>query len=61
MKFVQIVVLLLMIVVAVNAEKVRWDENGNPIITKTNKPIKGCNQGGLESLGEDSNKTKDCS
>ena len=61
MKLVQIVLLLVMIVATINAEKVRWDENGKPIITKTNKPIKGCNQGGLESLGEDANKTKGCS
>ncbi len=57
MRFLPIVLLLTM-VVALNAAKVTWDKNGKPIIEKSDKPIKGCNQGGLETLGKDANKTK---
>lgn len=57
MKFLQIVLLLTM-VVALDAAKITWDKNGKPIIEKSNKPIKGCHQGGLETMGQDSNKTK---
>ncbi len=54
MRFLQIV-LLLSIVVGANAGKITWDKDGKPIMEKTDKPIRGCNQGGLETLGQDSN------
>ena len=57
MRFLQIV-LLLSVVVAVNAGKITWDANGKPIIAKSDKPVKGCNQGGLETMSKDANKTK---
>ncbi len=57
MRFLQIV-LLLTVVVAVHAGKITWDANGKPIIAKSNKPVKGCNQGGLETMSNDSNKSK---
>ncbi len=57
MRFLSIVLLLTM-VVALNAAKIKWDKNGKPIIEKSNKPIRGCNQGGLETLGKDANRTK---
>ena len=57
MRFLQIVVLLT-VVVSVNAGKITWDANGKPIIAKSNKPVKGCHQGGLETMSNDSNKTK---
>ena len=58
MRFLQIVLLLTMMVVALNAAKITWDKNGKPIIEKSNRPIKGCHQGGLETLSKDANKTK---
>ncbi len=57
MRFLPIVLLLTM-VVALDAAKITWDKDGKPIIEKSNKPIKGCNQGGLDTLSKDSNKTK---
>ena len=57
MRFIQIVLLLTM-VVAVNAGKITWDANGKPIIAKSNKPIKGCRQGSLETMSNDANKSK---
>ena len=57
MRFLQIV-LLFTVVVTLNAAKITWDKNGKPIIEKSQKPIKGCHQGGLETMGNDSNKTK---
>lgn len=57
MRFLQIV-LLLSIVVGANAGKIIWDKNGKPIMEKTDKPVRGCNQGGLETLGQDSNSSK---
>jgi len=58
MRFLQIVLLLTMVVV-LDAAKITWDKNGKPIIAKSEKPIKGCNQGGLETMSSDSNKTKE--
>ncbi len=57
MRFLQIVLLLTMVVV-LDAAKITWDKNGKPIIEKSNKPIRGCNQGGVETLSKDANKTK---
>ena len=57
MRFLQIVLLLTM-VVALDAAKITWDKNGKPIIEKSNKPIRGCHQGGLETMSHDTNKTK---
>ncbi len=57
MRFLQIV-LLLTVVVSVNAGKIVWGSNGKPIIAKSNKPVKGCHQGGLETMSNDANKTK---
>jgi len=60
MRLVQIV-FLLSIVVAANAGKITWDKDGKPIIAETNKPVKGCNQGGLEAIVKDKNSSKGCS
>ena len=57
MRFLQIV-LLLTVVVALNAGKITWDANGKPIIAKSNRPVKGCHQGRLETMSNDANKTK---
>ncbi len=57
MRFLQIVLLLTM-VVAVDAAKITWDKNGKPIIEKSEKPIRGCHQGGLETMSNDTNNTK---
>lgn len=54
MKFLKIF-LLLGLVVSLNAGKVTWDSNGNPIIAGSDYPIKGCHQGGLETIVEDKN------
>ena len=58
MRFLPMVLLLTMMVVALDAAKITWDKNGKPIIEKSEKPIKGCHQGGLETMSNDSNKTK---
>jgi len=54
MRLVKIVFLML-VVMAANAGKVTWDENGKPIMTESNKPIKGCQQGGFDSIVKDKN------
>lgn len=54
MKFIGVILLLVSLVVNLQAGKVTWDENGNPIIAGT--PGKGCTQ---DTLGtEDKNTTK---
>jgi len=60
MRFVQIV-FLLVIVVSANAGKITWDENGKPIMSETDKPIHGCNQGGFDSIVNDGNTSSGCS
>ena len=61
MKFLQIILLFLTFVVVANGGKVNWDSNGKPQIEKSDKPIKGCNQGGLAELGKDNNSSSSCS
>ncbi len=43
-----------------NGGKVNWDSKGKPHIEKSDKPTKGCMQGGLGSLGQDNNSSKSC-
>jgi len=59
MKFRHIVLFLGLVVVA-NAGKVTWGADGKPNIEMSG-PAKGCNGGGLKSLGKDNNSTKKCS
>jgi hypothetical protein len=59
MKFLQIIVLVLVFVINANGGKVNWDSKGKPKIEKPNRLIKGCNQGGLSSLGEN-NSSSSC-
>ena len=54
MRFLQVMVFLVFVIVA-NGGKVVWDSNGKPQIEKSKKPVKGCIRGGLESLGQDNN------
>jgi len=37
------------------AGKINWDKNGNPILEKPTKPIKGCQKKGLDELLKDKN------
>jgi len=60
MRLVQIV-FLLSIVVAANASKITWDNNGNPIMSGTDKPIQGCHQGGFDAIVKDANSSSTCS
>jgi hypothetical protein len=60
MRFLRITLLFLVFVVFANGGKVNWDSQGKPQIEKSEKPVKGCMQGGLESLGQDNNNTSDC-
>jgi hypothetical protein len=41
-----------------NGGKVKWAEDGKPIIEKSDKPVKGCNKSKLDELVKDSNTTK---
>ena len=61
MRLVQIVFLLLMVVVTSNAGKITWDADGKPVIAETNKPVHGCNQGGLDAVVKDANSSAGCS
>jgi len=60
MRFVEIMFLLLIVVVAVDAGKITWSDNGHPIMSETDRPIEGCSERGFESLGEDTNSSTDC-
>ena len=55
MRFLQVFVIVLAFVIVANGGKVNWDSKGKPQIEKSEKPVKGCMQGGLDSLGKDSN------
>ncbi len=57
MRFLQIVMLFVLLVVFANGGKVTWDGNGKPQIEASGKPIKGCNQG-LKELLNDNNSSK---
>jgi len=58
MKFLQIVVFFLALVVVANGGKVKWGPDGKPIIEASTKPIKGCNKSKLDELGQDNNTSK---
>ena len=60
MKLVKIV-LLMLVVIAANAGKVTWDENGRPVVSTMSKTVKGCQQGGFDSFRQDRNSTSSCS
>ena len=55
MKSLQIILLVLVFIINANGGKVNWDSKGKARIDKESRPIKGCNKGGLSSLGEDNN------
>jgi hypothetical protein len=57
MRFLQIALFLGLIGFA-NGGKVKWAEDGKPIIEKSDKPVKGCNKSKLDELVKDSNTTK---
>jgi|GEM_PF-5869334 len=40
------------------AGKVNWDKDGNPILEKPTKPVKGCQKQNLNDLLKDKNSTK---
>jgi hypothetical protein len=40
------------------AGKVSWDKDGNPILEKPTKPLKGCQKQSLNDLLRDKNSTK---
>jgi len=54
MKFLQIILLFLALVVVANGGKVTFGANGKAKIDQKG-PIKGCSQGGLDSLIQDNN------
>jgi len=60
MRFVQTVVLFVLVVVFANGGKVTWNGSGKPQIEASTRPIKGCQQGGLKELLDERNQTKDC-
>lgn len=55
MRFIHITLLLLLFVVIANGGKVNWDSKGKPQIERSDKPVKGCNQKGLEKLLKENN------
>ena len=55
MKFIHLTLLFLVFVVVANGGKVNWDSNGKPHIEKSDEPVKGCNQRGIEDLLKDNN------
>ena len=57
MRFLQILLFLGLIGFA-NGGKVKWAEDGKPIIEKSDKPVKGCNKAELKDLLKDNNSTK---
>jgi hypothetical protein len=59
MRLVQIL-LLFGFVVSIHGGKVKWDENGKPIIEQSEKPVKGCNKESLNSIVEDDNSSSKC-
>ncbi|NEW61580.1 hypothetical protein GSY74_09820 [Sulfurovum sp. bin170] len=61
MRFLHILMLFLAFVVVANGGKVNWDSKGKPQIEKSDKPVKGCTQGGLASLGQENNSSSSCS
>ena len=60
MKILHITLLLLVSMVAVNAEKVTWDANGKLHIASSSKPIKGCFSISLKALSKESNSSISC-
>ena len=50
MKLMHITLLFLLFVVVANAGKVNWDSQGKAHIEKSDKPVQGCNQNGIEEL-----------
>jgi len=40
------------------AGKIKWDKNGNPILEKPTKPVKGCQKQDLDELLKDKNDSK---
>jgi len=55
MKFLHTTLLLLLCVVIVNGGKIKWDSKGKPQIERSDKPIKGCIQRGIEDFKKDNN------
>jgi hypothetical protein len=59
MKFVKHVVLFVSLIVVANAGKVTWGADGKPHIEMSGA-VKGCHNGGINSVAEDNNSTKKC-
>jgi len=59
MKFIKHVVLFVSLIVVANAGKVTWGADGKPHI-EISGAVKGCNNGGINSVGQDNNSTKKC-
>jgi len=55
MRFLQIVLFLLLVVVVANGGKVIWGPDGKPIIQVSENPIKGCHKKGLDAIIKDNN------
>lgn len=60
MKFVKHIVLLLSLIVVANAGKVTWGADGKPHIESSGGDLKGCMNGGINSIAQDNNSTKKC-
>jgi hypothetical protein len=61
MKFWQIILLFLTLVVVVNGGKVTFGANGKANIKQSKYPVKGCTQGGLAALEADKNSSSSSS
>ena len=62
MRFSLTVIVLTAILATVSfGGKVVWTKDGKPIIEKSKKPIKGCQQKSLPELARDNNNTTKCS
>jgi len=55
MRLITIGLVAIFAVTTISAGKIKWDSNGNPILEKPTKPIKGCQKQSLEELVEDKN------
>jgi len=57
MKFMKHIVLFISLIVVANAGKVTWGSDGKPHIEMSGE-VRGCNNGGINSVAQDSNSTK---
>jgi hypothetical protein len=59
MKFMKHIVLFISLIVVANAGKVTWGADGKPHIAISGE-VKGCHNGGINSIGKENNSTKKC-